>query len=188
MQLAAVMLPYDSKEGVVTGEPATVVYCRKLPVRLGAKIYPWVEENQGELLAECRTLDSTVMTTARSAFFAFLKNARRELHLPDDALLFPAGWCLRSDLAYLMSFMGDACDQVHYITLDLQNLGIAIVGDTTGITKPLGTLVGQEKQPEADKHDALKDAEFTASFITKTLHYLHQQRQQQEQTCHPPKT
>lgn len=129
-----------------------------------AKVTSWVKENQTRLLERC--LD--------------IRNPQWNLHRISDmkdfitkcgdiwgAPIIPVGWCMGSDMAYLLDLLGEDCDLVHYSNRDLSGILTGLTGQYDPPDAELPRFLNVEKNK--NEHNALADAHYQLEMVKSAM-------------------
>ena len=133
----------------------------KFHVDADAIVTPWVKEKQSELLKTCQQMTGADTRKSVLELRDYLRVLKQEFGDP----ISPCGWCIGSDLAYLLYLLGEENELVHYSAVDLKGVAIALTGQYDPGDKEFAKLVGVDPISEEDEHDALKDAQYQGRLL-----------------------
>ena len=163
MSLGCIIVPWDPVTmKIVKHEVPGLKLKVDFPITEGPehKVTDWVRKNQGPLLERCKALESGSYKTSRDALVKLLKRATDLYGAP----VIPAGWCLASDMAYLLRTLGEDNELVHYSAIDLKGMIMALMGTYDPGDKEAAGYLGVTDKNE-NEHDALSDAEHQLKLI-----------------------
>jgi len=151
MQFGAVAVPWDP-ETLTRLKGDGLAISLTFPLTDEHKVSDWVQENQAALLERCRALDASTYEPKVERLKGFLKRVREAYGEP----VIPAGWCLGSDMGYLLHLLGEDNELVHFSAIDLKGIAMSLMHTYDPGDKELRAFLGTPA-PE-NEHDALADA------------------------------
>lgn len=163
LQFGAVCVPWDpEKLAVVKHETPGLKLKLLFPITDDHVVSDWVRKNQAPLLERSRALavrNQMAFEDCKEALVAFLDRATSLYEAP----IIPAGWCLGSDMAFLLHVLGEDNEKVHYSAVDLKGLVMALFGSYDPGDKEVAAALGVG--PPENEHDALADAEYQMKLL-----------------------
>lgn len=164
MQIGCVIVPWNLETMQVVRHETTpgLAYSAYFPISEGPehRVTDWVRENQADLLKRCKALDSGTYKTSRDGLVDVLKRATDLYGAP----IIPCGWCLGSDISYLLRLLHEDHELVHYAAIDLKGLITAMMNAYDPGDKEAAAFLGVTDKNE-NEHDALADAEYQLKLI-----------------------
>ena len=162
MQIGMVVVPWDPETlSVVPNDAPGLKLKLNFPVAARDTVTDWVKKNQSALLAECKAMSPDDYYTSRDKVVAFLKKAADMYGDP----ITPCGWCLGSDMAYLLHLLGEDNELVHYSAVDLKAMVIPMMGALDPGDKETAAFLGVTPIAPDKEHDALEDAMYQLKLV-----------------------
>jgi len=124
------------------------------------EVAPWVKSNQAELLSYCHSLNDP---GHNDNIVEDLKKFLRGLPEEWRDKVIPVGWCLGSDMAYLLELLGQDCGLVHYSARDLDGILVGLMGVVDPSDEEVRRFLGVDENPFL--HDALSDARHQLGMV-----------------------
>ena len=167
MQLGVVATPLNVRTNMLGEQEATFkATFRVAPDRI---VTPWVRKNQGALLSECLLMDERKHDRCVVAFREWLADLPAKLGFDRPPEILPFGWCLGSDVAYLLDLLGVYHEMVSYRAIDLKPLMTGLWGKMHVPEKEVAMRLGVPPMEDSKRHDALEDAVFQLTLLRGVL-------------------
>lgn len=166
MQIGCVAVLLDTKTNTLGEKEET--FKATFKVEGGHVVKDWVRKNQAALLSECMLTSQENHERRVNAFREWLDTLPEKFGVADDTEVLPYGWCIGSDIAYLLDILGPYNEMVSYRALDLKALMSGRWGKIHVTEKEATMRLGVVDNGH-QRHDALADAKYQLELFAALL-------------------
>lgn len=167
MQLGCVATPINLATNELGDREAT--FKATFKVEGGHVVTDWVRKNQAQLLSECFLTSQVDHEKRIAAFREWLNDLPAKLGFDNPVPIHPYGWCIGSDIAYLLDLLGPYHEMVSYLAYDLKPLMAGRWGKLRVSEAETMKRLDMEALASSKRHDALNDAAFQLELLRSLL-------------------